>query len=55
MEDEKYISKSDWDGQNIFVKQKGETIGQDVSETILTLRWYLVDKIIEELKKRDQS
>jgi DNA primase len=49
MEDEK-LALHDWGGQNIFVKQKNETISQYVSETILTLRWYLVDKIIEELK-----
>lgn len=39
-----------WEGQNIIVKQKDQSIGQYVSETILTLRWYLVDRIIEELK-----
>jgi DNA primase len=39
-----------WEGQNIIVKQKDQTVGQYVSETILTLRWYLVDRIIEELK-----
>ena len=39
-----------WEGQNIIVKQKDQTISQYVSETILTLRWFLVDKIIEELK-----
>ena len=49
MEDEK-LSLHNWEGQNIFVKQKNQTISQYVSETILTLRWYLVDKIIEELK-----
>ncbi|MSP85447.1 MAG: DNA primase [Flavobacteriaceae bacterium] len=49
MEDEKFIL-DDWSGQNIFVKQKNETISQYVSETILTMRWYLVDRIIEELK-----
>lgn len=49
MEDEK-LALHNWGGQNIVVKQKTETISQDVSETILTLRWYLVDKIIEELK-----
>lgn len=49
MEDEK-LTLHDWGGQNIFVKQKSETISQYVSETILTLRWYLVDKIIEDLK-----
>ena len=49
MEDEK-LALHDWSGQNIFVKQKNETISQYVSETILTMRWYLVDRIIEELK-----
>jgi len=49
MEDEK-LNLHNWEGQNIFVKQKNETISQYVSETILTMRWYLVDKIIEELK-----
>ena len=49
MEDEK-LALHDWGGQNIFVKQKNETISQYVSETILTMRWYLVDKIIEDLK-----
>ena len=39
-----------WEGQNIIVKQKDQTISQYVSETILTMRWFLVDKIIEELK-----
>jgi DNA primase len=33
-----------------FSKYKKDTIGQNVSETILTLRWYLVGKIIEEIK-----
>jgi DNA primase len=49
MEVEK-LALHDWSGQNIFVKQKNETISQYVSETILTMRWYLVDRIIEELK-----
>ncbi|CAM3888960.1 DNA primase [Flavobacterium sinopsychrotolerans] len=49
MEDERVVLH-DWVGQNIFPKSKNDTIGQDVSETILTLRWYLVGKIIEELK-----
>ncbi|QIH38488.1 DNA primase [Flavobacterium sp. Sr18] len=49
MEDERVILH-DWVGQNIFPKSKNDTIVQEVSETILTLRWYLVGKIIEELK-----
>jgi DNA primase len=39
-----------WDSQNIVVKLKDQTIAQYVSETILTLRWFLVDRIINELK-----
>jgi len=39
-----------WEGQQIIVKLKDQSIAQYVSETILTLRWYLVSRIIEELK-----
>ena len=39
-----------WESKQIVVKQKDQTISQYVSETILTLRWFLVNKIIEELK-----
>ncbi|RZJ71426.1 DNA primase [Flavobacterium sp.] len=39
-----------WDSQNIVVKLKDQSISQYVSETILTLRWFLVDRIINELK-----
>lgn len=49
MEDEK-VTLHDWEGQNIFAKGKSESISQYVTETILSMRWFLVDKIIEELK-----
>ncbi|MGO4822684.1 MULTISPECIES: DNA primase [unclassified Flavobacterium] len=49
MEEERLVMHN-WEGQNIFPKSKNDTIGQNVSETILTLRWYLVGRIIEELK-----
>ena len=39
-----------WEAQHIYVKQKDKTISQYVSETILTLRWFLVNKIIDDLK-----
>ena len=39
-----------WERQQIIVKLKDQTISQYVSETILTMRWFLVDGIIEELK-----
>lgn len=54
MEDEKNPLHN-WEGQNIFPKSKSETISEDVSQTILTLRWYLVSKIIEELKSSVSS
>lgn len=54
MEDERLLLHN-WEGQNIFPKTKGESISQYVSETILTLRWYLVDKIIDEIKNSISS
>ena len=39
-----------WESQQILVKPKDATIGQYTTETILSLRWYWVNKIIEELK-----
>ena len=43
-------SLHDWEAKNIFVKAKDKTISQYVTETILTLRWFLVNKIIDEMK-----
>ncbi|OCB68606.1 DNA primase [Flavobacterium piscis] len=53
MEDER-LTLHDWEGQNIFSKMKHETIAQYVTETIMSMRWFLVDKIIEELKSSIQ-
>jgi DNA primase len=44
-----------WEAKQIYVKAKGQTIAQYVTETILTLRWFLVNKIIEELKNTIQN
>ena len=49
MEDERVVLHN-WEGQNIFPKTKHDSISQYVTETILSLRWYLVDRIIEEIK-----
>ncbi|WP_456315636.1 DNA primase [Pseudomonas shirazensis] len=49
MEDEK-VTIHNWEGQNIFPKHKNATIEQNVSETIFSMRWYLVSKIIHDLK-----
>ena len=47
----------DWEKKNIFVKDKKSTVGQLVSETILTFRRHLIDKKIQSLmddaKKED--
>lgn len=39
-----------WEAKQIFVKQKNQTIAQYTTETILTLRWYLVNQLIDDLK-----
>ncbi|MDR7371798.1 DNA primase [Flavobacterium aquidurense] len=49
MEDEK-VTLHNWEGQNIFAKDKQAGIAQYVTETIMSMRWFLVDRIIEELK-----
>ncbi|RTY90479.1 DNA primase [Flavobacterium sp. GSP27] len=49
MEEEKNVLHN-WTGQNIFPKSKEEMLNQDVSDTLLTLRWFLLSEIIEELK-----
>jgi DNA primase len=41
---------SNWEGRNVFVKMKEVTTAQYVSETILSIRWFLVGQLVEELK-----
>ena len=53
MEDEK-VTLHNWEGQNIFAKDKQSGIAQYVTETIMSMRWFLVDRIIEELKSSIQ-
>ncbi|WP_264552168.1 DNA primase [Flavobacterium sp. N2038] len=50
MEDEKLVIHN-WEGQNIFPKHKSETVEQNVSDTIFSMRWYLISKIIHDLKE----
>ncbi|EGV43499.1 DNA primase [Bizionia argentinensis JUB59] len=50
MEDERH-SLSDWERQNIFPKSKDSTIAQLVSETILSLRCYLIDLKVREFQQ----
>ncbi|RXR20651.1 DNA primase [Flavobacterium amnicola] len=49
--DEEQVVLHNWEAKQIYVKLKDKTISQYVSETILSLRWFLVSKIIDEIKK----
>ncbi len=48
MQDEKEVLHN-WETKHIYVKQKEQTIGQYVSETIISLREYLINKLIVDL------
>ncbi|WP_310991149.1 DNA primase [Aequorivita marina] len=50
MEEERYLLH-DWERMEIYVKEKDQTIGQIVSETILSLRRHLVSRKINELSE----
>ena len=57
MEEERYLLH-DWESKEIYVKAKDQTIAQIVSETILSLRRYLVSQKINELSetiKQDEN
>jgi len=57
MEDEKY-TLHDWERNQITPKDKNKSIAQLVSQTILSLRCYLIDKKVAEYKedtKRESS
>ena len=41
-----------WEAKEILVKQKNQTIAQYTTETILTLRWYWVNSLINEIKTK---
>ncbi|TJY37003.1 DNA primase [Pontimicrobium aquaticum] len=49
MNDERY-NLHDWERKNIFPKSKTHSVGQLVSETILSLRCYLIDKKVTDFK-----
>ncbi|WP_338731624.1 DNA primase [Mangrovimonas cancribranchiae] len=50
MEDERY-ELSNWQIQNIFPKEKTDTVAQLVNQTILNLRSYLISRKIDELSE----
>ncbi len=54
MDDEK-VTLHNWEAKQIYVKQKNQTISQYVTETILSLRWFLVNRIIEDIKSNLSS
>ncbi|NNE03172.1 MAG: DNA primase [Eudoraea sp.] len=54
MEEEKYTLHN-WESKDIFPKEKENTVSQLVSETILTLRCYLIKKRISSLQKNTEA
>ena len=54
MEEEKY-RLHDWERKDIYPKDKSNSIAQLVSETILTLRCYLIQKRITSLQKDTEA
>jgi len=54
MNEERY-NLHNWEKNNIFPKQKEGSIAQLVSETILTLRCYLIDRKVDEIKQDTQD
>jgi DNA primase len=48
MQEEKEVLHN-WETKHIYVKQKEQTIGQYVTETIISLREYLINKLIMDL------
>ena len=54
MSEERY-ELHNWVSKNIFVKNKEKVISQLVSETILSLRTYLINKKVDELKDEIKS
>ena len=50
MEDERY-ALDNWERMNIFPKVKNHTVAQLVSETILSLRCFLIDQKVKEFQQ----
>lgn len=47
---EERVALHNWEVRQIYVKQKEQSVSQYVAETILTLRWYLLHGLVDELK-----
>jgi DNA primase len=54
MEEEKYTLHN-WESKDIYPKEKGTSVAQLVSETILTLRCYLIKKRIDTLQQNTED
>ena len=54
MEEEKY-QLHQWERKDIYPKEKRQGLAQLVSETILSLRCYLIQKRIEELRRQTEQ
>ena len=54
MNDEQHMLHN-WEAKNIFVKTKSKTISQMATETILSLRWFLVNNLINEITTEIQK
>jgi len=54
MEEEKYTLHN-WERKDIYPKDKGNGVAQLVSETILTLRCYLIKKRMFELQQQTEN
>ena len=51
MDDERY-ALDDWQRMNIFPKEKNNTVAQLVSETILSLRCFLIELKVKEFQQK---
>ncbi len=51
MEDERY-TLDDWNRMNIFPKEKNNSVAQLVSETILSLRCFLIEQKVKEFQQK---
>lgn len=50
MDDERYVL-DDWNRMDIFPKEKNKSVAQLVSETILSLRCFLIDQKVKEYQQ----
>ena len=54
MEDERY-TLANWESKNIFPKDKHQSVAQLVSETILSLRCFLIEQKVSEFQQETKA